>query len=106
MANAIVPQPVLTEVSSSHALLARLKAFLTQAQEDATRITRQASANLVGPASVALLTFDLEQAQEALRCFEERQQAELDHWADAHAPQEDKLFPLIDGDDDVDRMQW
>ncbi len=30
----------------------------------------------------------------------------LDHWADAHAPTEEELFPLVDGDDDVDRMHW
>ena len=106
MANAIVPQPVLTEVSSSHALLARLKAFLSQAQEGAARITRQVSVNLVGPASVALLTFDLEQAQEALRRFEDLQQAELDRWAELHTPTEDDRFPVIDGDDDIDRMHW
>ena len=30
----------------------------------------------------------------------------LDRWADVHAPTEDELFPLVDGDDDVDRMHW
>ncbi len=30
----------------------------------------------------------------------------LDLWADVHAPTADELFPLVDGDDDVDRMHW
>ncbi len=30
----------------------------------------------------------------------------LDRWADAHAPTAEELFPLVDGDDDVDRMHW
>src|ERR671933_407046 len=39
------------------------------------------------------------QAQGGLGGCAEREPAELDQWADAHAPTEDELFPLVDGDD-------
>ena len=46
------------------------------------------------------------QAQGGLGGCAEREPAELDQWADAHAPTEDELFPVVDGDDDGDRMHW
>ncbi len=62
MATTIVAQPAPAAIASPQALLARLKACLRCAQEDAARLARLAAGNLIVPASVELLTFDLEQA--------------------------------------------
>ncbi len=64
------------------------------------------SGNLVVPASVELLVFDLGQAQEALQQYEAAEQATLDCWCAAHEPSADEAFPMIDGDDDLDQLHW
>ena len=106
MAIIIVAQPAPSEIASPQALLARLKASLSCAREDAARLARLAAGNLVVPASVELLTFDLAQAQEALRLYEAAEQAALDRWCAAHEPSIDEAIPMIDGDDDLDRLHW
>ena len=106
MATTIVAQPAPSEIASPRALLARLKASLRCAQEDAARLARLAAGQLVVPASVELLTFDLAQAQEALRLYEAAEQAALDRWCVAHEPRADETSPMVDGDDDLDRLHW
>ncbi len=106
MATAIVAQPTTPEIASPQALLARLKVSLTCAQEDAARLARLAAGNLIVPASVELLTFDLAQAQEALRLYEAAEQAVLDQWGTTHEPRADETLPMVDGDDDLDRLHW
>ena len=106
MATTIVAQPAPSEIASPQALLARLKASLSCAQEDAARLARLAAGNLVVPASVELLAFDLAQAQEALRLYEAAEQAALDRWCVAHEARADETFPIVDGDDDLDRLHW
>ena len=106
MATTIVAQPAQSEITSPQALLARLKTSLRCAQEDAARLARLAAGNLIVPASVELLTFDLEQAQVALQQYEAAEQAALERWCAVHEPSADEAFPLIDGDDDLDRLHW
>ena len=57
-------------------------------------------------AAVAWVRAEAARAPEGRGGWEAWEPVELDHWADAHAPTEEELFPLVDGDDDVDRMQW
>ena len=106
MVTAIVAQPAPSEIASPQALLARLKASLNCAQEDAARLARLAAGHLVVPASVELLTFDLAQAHEALRLYEAAEQAALDRWCTTHEPRADEAFPMVDGDDNLDRLHW
>ncbi len=57
-------------------------------------------------AAVAWVRAEVARAPEGRGGWAEWDHAELDCWADAQAPTEEERFPLVDGDDDVDRMQW
>ena len=103
---AVSLQEAAQRLTLDHATVARIRSLLNgmalrwcSAQGVRYRLTDVVAA-------VAWVRAEAARAPEGRGGWAAWEPAELDHWADAHAPTEEELFPLVDGDDDVDRMQW